>query len=86
MSGRRIAPDAISLPLRQFVGSVSRRTAAFALKAKAFSHWAYQTRHCSFCGAALVQGETPRTPPGEGLSLLRQGVFSPYFAGGDRPG
>jgi NAD+ diphosphatase len=44
------------LPLRQFVGSVSRRTAAFALKAKAFSHWAYQTRHCSFCGAALVQG------------------------------
>lgn len=44
------------LPLRQFVGSVSQRTAAFVLKAKAFSHWAYQTRHCSFCGAALVQG------------------------------
>jgi len=45
------------LPLRQFIGSTSQRTAAFVLKAKAFSHWAYQTRHCSFCGTALVQGK-----------------------------
>jgi len=45
-------------PLRQFVGSVSQRAAAFVLKAKAFSYWAYQTRHCSFCGTALTLGRS----------------------------
>ncbi len=48
----------IRIPLRQFVGSVPQRTASFVLKAKAFSHWAYQTRYCSFCGTSLVQGLT----------------------------
>lgn len=46
------------IPLRQFVGTVPQRTASFVLKAKAFSHWAYQTRYCSFCGTSLVQGLT----------------------------
>lgn len=44
------------LPLRQFIGSAPHRPAAFVLKARAYAHWAFVSRHCAFCGAPLADG------------------------------
>jgi NAD+ diphosphatase len=44
------------LPTRQYIGAADEASAAFALKAAAYAHWAYGARRCSFCGAHLVPG------------------------------
>jgi len=44
------------LPTRQYIGAANEVSAAFALKAAAYAHWAYGARRCSFCGTHLVPG------------------------------
>lgn len=44
------------LPTRQYIGAADEASAAFALKAAAYAHWAYGARRCSFCGTHLVPG------------------------------
>lgn len=52
---------AIQLPLRQFIGSASQESVAFALKAKSYAHWSSVARFCSFCGAPLTDGRGRET-------------------------
>lgn len=44
------------MPTRQYIGAADEASAAFALKAAAYAHWAYGARRCSFCGAHLLPG------------------------------
>ena len=54
-------PNAFRLPLRQFIGSASQESIAFALKAKSYAHWSSVARFCSFCGAPLTDGRGRET-------------------------
>lgn len=57
----RGVPNAIQLPLRQFIGSASQESVAFTLKAKSYAHWSSVARFCSFCGAPLTDGRGRET-------------------------
>jgi len=49
--------------LRTYIGAVPESTASFALKARAYAHWASVSRFCSSCGSPLRRGSGPE---GEG--------------------
>ena len=44
------------IPVRQFIGSASQTTADFVLRARAYAHWSFVSRFCSFCGKPLSDG------------------------------
>ncbi|MCX7026186.1 MAG: NAD(+) diphosphatase [Spirochaetes bacterium] len=56
----------VRLPLRQFIGSIPELVSSFALKARAYAHWASISRYCSACGSPLSRG---CGPDGEGGRL-----------------
>lgn len=47
---------ATRVPVRQFIGSAPQESASFILKARAYAHWAFVARYCSFCGSPLIDG------------------------------
>ena len=49
--------------LRNYIGSVPERSASFALRARAYAHWASISRFCSACGSPLSPAKGPE---GEG--------------------
>lgn len=54
-----LGPDmagASRLPVRQFIGSASQAAADFVLRARAYAHWSFVSRFCSFCGEPLSEG------------------------------
>ena len=61
----RLAPFR-RLALRSFIGSVPDNVASFALKARAYAHWAFVSRFCSSCGSPLSGGKGPE---GEGARV-----------------
>ena len=57
----RGVPNAVQLPLRQYIGAASQEGVAFTLKAKSYAHWSSVARFCSFCGAPLSDGRGRET-------------------------
>jgi len=47
---------ALRIPVRQFIASASPAAADFVLRARAYAHWSFVARFCSFCGGPLSEG------------------------------
>ena len=77
----RIWPGHLRLPVRQFIGSASRAAADFVLRARAYAHWSFVSRFCSFCGETALRGARPRFRRRARVRRLRPRLFPAHFPG-----